>query len=111
MKPFPQVMKENRRYLAFEIIGEEKFKKEHVAKALWSSVFSMIGSDGAASSSFWLIDFNKEKQKGIIRCSSEWVDIIRACLCFVTMVNNKKAFVHIIKTSGTIKKIREKTGL
>ncbi len=111
MKPFPQTMKENRRYLVFEVIGEQKFSKEEVSKALWKTMFSMIGTTGAAASGFWIIDFKEEEQKGMLRCNSEWLEFIRGVLCFLTEVNNKKAFIHIIRTSGTIKKAREKTGL
>ena len=104
MKPFPAHMREKRRYIIFEVVSEGKHDKQTVMKAVWDVVFENIGIFGAAEAAFWVIDFDEESQTGIIRCTNKGVDMIRACLALLGNISNKKAFIHIIKVTGTIKK-------
>lgn len=104
MKPFPAHMREKRRYIIFEVVSQGKHDKKSVMKAVWDIVFESIGTFGAAESAFWVIDFDEKSQTGIVRCTNKGLDTIRACLALLGNISNKKAFIHIIKVTGTIKK-------
>lgn len=104
MKPYPSVMKEKRRHILFKMVAESKLDASSVNEALWNSVKSLIGTSGAAEASFMIERFDEKNQTGLIRCTNEGLDRIRACLTLLHKVNNKKAYVHIIRITGTIKK-------
>lgn len=107
MKPFPSVMKEKHRYLYLQIVSEIKHDKKTIANALWNAVLENIGVFGAADTAFWVIDFDEERQQVIARCTPTGLDSVRASLTLLNRVNNKKALVHIIRVTGTIKKAKE----
>ena len=104
MKPFPPVMRERRRYIAFQVNAEEKLSKKELEKALWDNTFEYIGLLGAVESSFWMISFDEKKQKGVIRTTNKFTDKILGTIAFVEKVSNKKAVFHIMGVTGTIKK-------
>ncbi len=107
MKPYPAVMKEKRRHLLFKIVSETKHDSRSVNEALWSAVKSLYGAHGAAETGFNIEKFDEKTQTGILRCTNIGVDKIRAALALLQRVNNKKAYVHIIRVTGTIKKANE----
>lgn len=104
MKPFPPVMRERRRYIAFQVKAEGKLTKKEVEKSLWDNTFDYIGLLGAVESSFWLINFDEKTQKGVIRTTNKFTDKILGTLAFAEKVSNKKAVFHIKGVTGTIKK-------
>ena len=89
MKPFPPVMRERRRYIAFQVKAEKPVTKKEVEKSLWDNTFDYIGLLGAVESSFWLIDFDEETQKGVIRTTNKFTDKLLGILAFVEKVSNK----------------------
>lgn len=106
MKPYPPIMREKRRYIQFKLICDSKASKKEVISALWDNAFEYIGVLGAVDSSFWVMDFDEEKQQGIVRCDHLNVEKILGILGFLNKVSNKKATIHIIGVTGTIKKAK-----
>ena len=110
MKPYPSTMREKRRYIVFEVMGP-KCSKKSLNKALWTAVFSGIGSFGAADSSFWLIDYDEALQKGILRAKNTKITEVKASIALLDKIDSNPAFIRFVKTTGTIKKAREIAGM
>jgi ribonuclease P/MRP protein subunit POP5 len=55
----------------------------------------------------WLLELNWEKKFGIIRCSHITKEIVISALSLIKEINNERVIISPIKTSGTIKKVRE----
>jgi ribonuclease P/MRP protein subunit POP5 len=89
--------------MAFEIIGERKFSKADVQKAVWQNILENLGTFGTAESGFAFVNFEEEKQQGILRCNHTNVEKVRASLCLFANINKEKACIHILNISGTLK--------
>lgn len=107
-KPFPPTLKEKNRYLVIKVHSTRKFSKDNIIRALWDNAFENIGAFDISKSSFWLMDFDKDKQKGILRTNNKKEQKVRASITLLQRIKNEKAFISIIKESGTLKKAREK---
>lgn len=107
-KPFPPTLREKTRYLTFRIHSNHEYHKGQVINALWNTAFENLGAFDIAKSGFWLVDFDEDEQKGILRTNNKKEQRVRATLTLLKEINNKKAFIQIIKESGTLKKAREK---
>ncbi len=55
----------------------------------------------------WISQLNLDKGYGIIRCSHQTKEIIFSALTLIKEINGNKVIVSPIKTSGTIKTIKE----
>ena len=98
-----------RRYLALEIDSDEPFGQEEFMDAVWISVLKLYGEHGASRASLSLIDCDPERRIAVIRVAHAVVEMIRAALASMTKIGNKPVSVRIIKVSGTIESLREKT--
>ncbi|MEM2918598.1 MAG: Rpp14/Pop5 family protein [Candidatus Altiarchaeota archaeon] len=107
-KLLPPTLRERNRYLAFEIISERKFSKEDVTKAIWNSALKFLGELGTGKTSLRLIEWNEEKQHGIIKVNHKSVDEIRAAIALIKEINSIPIIPRVLGVSGTIKKTRER---
>lgn len=100
-------MKENWRYIAFELISEAKpVSEKDITRAIINSIIRLLGEVGASKTNVWLLEYSKGK--GLIRCSHTAVTDVVASVTTITEINNKRAMLHVIGVSGTIKKAKEK---
>lgn len=106
MKPYPPTMREKRRYITARVECEQPCEKKDAVRALWDVAFEFLGVLGASESSFWVMDFDEKSQEAVIRCNNESVSRVLAILAFFDKVSNKKARIHIISVTGTIKKAK-----
>ncbi|MBN2251190.1 MAG: ribonuclease P protein component 2 [Candidatus Altiarchaeota archaeon] len=109
-------LREKNRYIAFEIVSEEKHPREVIVKALWNAVLRFLGESGAGKTSLWIMDWDEEVQKGIIKVNHRETDNVKAALTLMKEIRksdgNKNACIYrTLTVSGTLKKLREKTGL
>jgi ribonuclease P/MRP protein subunit POP5 len=99
-------MRVKKRYLAFELICEEPASRNDLIKEIMSSASSLLGDITASDCDIKVLGF--EDLKGVIQCSHNRVKETRASLATLTRINGKRATVHVLGTSGTIKKVSEK---
>lgn len=62
---------------------------------------------GANKIGLWLVELNPDENCGIIRCSHETKEIIITALTLIQEINGKRLIISPVKTSGTIKSLRE----
>ncbi|HWQ50019.1 MAG TPA: Rpp14/Pop5 family protein [Methanosarcina sp.] len=106
MKRLLPSLRAKKRYLAFELISEVPVSRSDLVKEVMSSVSSLLGDVTASECDIKMLGF--EDSKGIIQCSHTKVKETRASLATLTRVNGKRATVHILGASGTIKRATEK---
>ena len=106
MKRLLPSLRAKKRYLAFELISEVPVNRSDLVKEVMSSASSLLGDVTASECDVKVLGF--EDLKGIIQCSHTKVKETRASLATLTRVNGKRATVHILGTSGTIKSATEK---
>lgn len=93
-------------YLAFELVSEGQVSRSDLVKEVMSSASSLLGDVTASECDIRVLGF--EDCKGIIQCSHTKVKETRASLATLTRVGGKRATLHVLGISGTIKKATEK---
>lgn len=101
-------LKENWRYIGFEVISESKFEDKQVVKAITNSILKFLGELGASETNVWLIDYNAQSSKGIVRCSNKALTNVLAAITTIIKIDDKQAILNAIGVSGTIKKLKLK---
>lgn len=108
MKPTPPTIRSRQRYIVFQLIGEEKFKKEDVVHAITRTGLRFLGELGYSEAKPWLIEFDPQAQKGLLRVENTAKEEMKATLALVTGVNEKRARATVLGVSGTIKRAKNK---
>lgn len=106
MKPYPPTMREKRRYITFALECAAPLAKKDAIRALWDNALDTMGSLGCADSAFWVVDFDEKTQSGVVRCDNINASRVLASLCLLSRASNKKARIHIISVTGTVKKAK-----
>ena len=83
--------RENWRYIAFQLFSEAPVSERDVISAVSGSSLRLFGEIGSADENLWLIEFNPETKKGILRCSHTAQTKSIAALTAITRINEKQA--------------------
>ncbi len=106
MKRLLPSLRARKRYLAFELLSEEPASRSDIVKEVISSASSLLGDVTASNCGIKVLGF--ENGKGIIQCSHTKVKETRASLAALTRINGKRATLHVLGVSGTVKGATEK---
>jgi ribonuclease P/MRP protein subunit POP5 len=106
-KILPPTLRERNRYMTFEVKSQQPLDRKEVVNDVWNSLTRLHGEMGASKTSLWVMDWNSEKNRGILKVNHKAIDIIRSSLAMIKDVNKKPAIFHVLHTSGTLKKARE----
>ncbi len=106
----PSSLREKKRYIAFEIRSESQVEFGDLINALWSSILDLFGEINTGRISFWLVKdlWDKEKQKGLIKCNHNHVSEVRLALGLVERIGENKVSIRSLGVSGTMKSARKK---
>ena len=97
-----------RRYLALKIVSEKNIEKRELVNAVWEAIHQLFGEYGASKVRLKLIDYEKNRNRAILFCSHEAVEILRASISSIVKINEDKVAIHVIGVSGTLKSLRKK---
>jgi len=102
------VRNERNRYIIFKIISEEILSIDHsdILKSIWKSIWRFFGMKEANKIGLWVIEIDLENAFGIIRCAHQTKEFIITALSLITEINGSKIILSPVKTSGTIKSIK-----
>jgi len=106
----PPSLRERRRYLAFQILSEDKVNFSDLSNSIWHSILNLLGEKGAGEAELWLPRniYNEIKQIGLIRCSHLHVENIRAALALIDRIGDIRVIVKVLGVSGTMKAAQAK---
>jgi len=101
--------KERQRYILFKIIKDDipNLNKKQLLNSLWCSIWKYFGIKEANKIGLWLVELNNLDGYGIIRCSHITKEIVISAITMVQEIADKRVILSPIKTSGTLKKIRQ----
>ncbi len=104
MKGFPPALRKKNRYIAFEVISEEKLDKNSLFNAISETVFSLFGE-----TKFLGLELKHfDGKMGILKCYRESLKDVKFGLNLVSEVENSKVMIRILGVSGTIKSCMRK---
>ena len=103
------VKSERNRYIIFKMIKEssKKIEQQEILKSIWKSIWRFFGMKEANKIGLWVVEF--EQDYGIIRCSHNTKELIITALALITEISGERIIISPIKTSGTIKSLKNKT--
>jgi len=103
------VKRERHRYILFKIILDDKteFSEQELLKAIWRSIWNLFGLKEANKMGMWLVKMDIEKKYGIIRCSHKTKEYLITALTLIKEISGNRVILSPIKTSGTIRGIKE----
>ena len=97
-----------RRYLALKIDSEEQLEPSMVSDAIWNALLRLFGEVGASQSGLYTVRSDKESNFIVLRCSHKALPMVKASLAAVTNVEGKRAVIHVLRVSGTLKALSRK---
>ena len=98
-------LREKKRYVVFEIIGE-KISYVDAKKTITDSFKELFGLDGLAKAGLNFVEY--EDNKGIIRVSNKCLDLLKGSFCYVRKINKGDVIVRSLGVSGILKKAKFK---
>ena len=109
-KPLPSSLRERTRYLAFQVISEENILLQDLINTIWHSVLNFLGEIGTSKANIKIIRdaYEEKRQMGIIRCSHEDVESIRAALALIQRIGDARVIFKVLGISGSIKATKMK---
>lgn len=107
-KPTPPTLRERNRYIVIELTADKPLAREDVVKTLWNTILRFLGEWHAGETGFNVMDWDTEKNKGIIRVNHKSVDSIRTALILTKEVGRTPVRPQIHGVTGTLKKARNK---
>jgi len=102
-------LREKKRYVAFEVISKSSLQSPAIIKAVEQSVLSLGGEVGTAAAGLYVLP-NLAKQKGLLRCAHNSLDLVRAGLCSIAEINGENVIVHSLGASGSLQKVKNIAG-
>lgn len=106
MKPLMPSLRENKRYLAFEVVSEKKMNFKTVEEAIEDACLGFFGSFGWSKANLKLLEYRDNK--GIIMMNHDGLDLVRSALLTIDSINNSKASIVTKGVSGILKKARSR---
>jgi len=99
---------ERHRYILFKLKKEGDFvlDQRDIINSVWASIWRYFGLKEASKVGLWMLDINFEDGFGIFRCSHQTKEIVMSALTLITEISGNKVILSPIKTSGTIRSIK-----
>ena len=109
-KPLPPSLRGRKRYIAYQVISEDKFILQDLINSIWHSLLNLLGELGASQADIWIAKdtWDEKKQIGIIRCSHDNVEQVRAALALIERIGDIRVIVKVLGISGSIKATKMK---
>lgn len=110
LNPIPPTLKENQRYIVFEIISGSDIIFDDVVNAIWSSSMQLFGEVGTSKLRLWIPSafFDKDRKRGLIRTTNSSVEEARAAIAAIREIGGMKVIFYVLGVTGTIKSARSK---
>lgn len=109
-KPLPPSLRGRRRYIAYQVISEEKLLPDDMFNTIWHTVLNFLGEHGTSKTNMWIVkeSFDEKNQSGLIRCSHTSVEHVRASLALIERIGDVRVVFKVLGISGTIKAAKMK---
>jgi ribonuclease P/MRP protein subunit POP5 len=103
-KPLPSSLRGRRRYIAYEVVSEEKVLIDDLMNTIWHTVLNFLGEHGTSKTDMLIAKdtYDENKQMGLIRCSHDNVEQIRASLALIERIGDVRVVFKVLGISGTM---------
>jgi len=106
MKVLPPTLRDNVRYMAFEVISDEIVNAKDIKNEILSATTSLFGDVGLTNLEIELISFSGHK--GLLRCRQGRTEDARSVLATIFRVKRYRLNIRVLGVSGTLARAKEK---
>lgn len=109
-KFLPATLREKNRYIAYQVVSENKLIFSDLNSAMWNSILNFLGELESAKARVWIMKdtYDEGKQTGTIKCSHDFVERARSALILIQRIGDARVAIKILGVSGTMKGARTK---
>jgi ribonuclease P/MRP protein subunit POP5 len=111
LNPLKPSLRPKKRYLAFEIVSENKINDFlNVSSEIWYKTSSFMGSLKLGKAHLIVLKdtWDKNKQRGIIKINHNYVDDLKASLSIIQEIEKSPVIFKTLGISGILKKAKER---
>lgn len=98
-------LRQKKRYIAFEILGSNKFTLEEVRDVTDKAILQFLGEFGASKASVMFIKERFEYPYFVLKVNHTSVDEVKAAIILIKKIKNIPLIIKSTITSGTLKKV------
>ncbi|SVC06682.1 uncharacterized protein METZ01_LOCUS259536, partial [marine metagenome] len=102
-------LKENPRYVLFNIKSSSNFVRLNAEKEIMSECKRFLGELGIGKAGLKFMSFDTKSQLGVIRTNSKYLDETKSALTLIKKLNSKNAKLDVLKVSGMLNKLHIET--
>jgi len=109
LKILPPTLRNDKRYISFEAISEIPLNRDDVISRVWETSLNFHGECKTSKFDLWIMKVWKIESidnnviKGIIQCSRNEVNSVRAALLLISKFSGRSVVFHTLGISGTVK--------
>lgn len=109
LKVLLPTLRTKKRFIKFHVISDKKFEAKELSELLVEELSLMLGALEFSKGGVWFMreSFDEKKQEGIIKTSTKAVRKVRGTLALITRLGNNKVKIKTVKTSSTLKGLKE----
>lgn len=107
LKALPLSQRGKKRYVLFELSAGKPLSAAIVEKEIFKKFSELFGSKGIAGQKLHFIGFFGEKNLGILKCSLQETENVKAGLLFLKTIAGIPVIPRIVSVSGSVKKLKE----
>ncbi len=104
----PATMREKERYIGFELVCDNLLEKE-AREGVTGALVKFLGELGYAAAHPKIIEYNAAERRGILRTTSGELENVKSALVLANSIAGRPARIKLLRVSGTIKKLKEKS--
>lgn len=110
LNPVPPSLKDNQRYIVFEIVSKKEVSFENVVVTVWNTSMQLFGEVGTSRFKLWVPStlYDKVKGRGIIRTTHNTVEEVRAVLASIKEIDGESVIFYVLGVTGTIRSAKNK---
>jgi RNase P/RNase MRP subunit POP5 len=106
MKGLLPSLREQNRYILFEVLSEKTIDYPLIASAILEACKSYLGCVGFAKAGPMLIRnrWRQDSHTGIVKVNRKYADWIKASFALIKTIKNSRVIIRSRKVSGTLRK-------
>jgi len=101
----PPTLRERHRYILFHFDSERELSEGQVKDGIYSGILTLLGELGSSLANPKIVSYNSKTRQGILRCSHEELEKVKASLVLVSGIAGVHCVVRLKRVSGTIRKL------
>ena len=98
-------MRKKKRYLHFNLECPCNISETEAREEIYSAILSFLGELGFSKVNPKLVEFDASSKSGILRCSNNEVQNVKAALALVNKVKGGEGCIRVLKVSGIMSRL------